>query len=571
MQNTVLAVRFHGTIQTIEIGANLMKLFTLCAALLSCLASYSLAAQGVADSIYFNGRIYTASGQPAWIEAVAIADGRFIYTGSSDKALELAGEGTSVVDLDGKMAMPGIHDAHSHMIWGGLNRLYECRLPPGATPAQIIVKLKDCGRDVQEGEWLVGGSAWSEQFPEKRFHRRYIDKAFPDRPVYIGEGSAHHAFINTRAMEIAGIDASTPNPPGGRIVKDESGEPTGELVENATLLVADFLKREPREHFLEALRWGTKLFSQYGITSTQEASGEQLILETLRQVDREGGLQQKFAAHIIWGSPKFAHADDAVMEKLINSRHDYASKHVEVDFVKMWVDGSPTPPYFTEASINFESKQVDPGNLLIPFERMRDFVVRLDSEGIKMKLHVAGAGAAHTALDAFEAARNANPDSPVIHELGHSNMLIPEDFKRMQQLRIAADMSPSIWHLYGPTLGNPPVPAWQFRTMKENGVLMTIGTDWPVTDDPNVFPAIQGMLDRGYESVDLDTALKMLTINGAVAQGWQKDLGSIEKGKVANMIVLDRRLFDIHLQEIGKTRVLLTVFEGEVVHNVMQK
>lgn len=336
-------------------------------------------------------------------------------------------------------------------------------------------------------------------------------------------------------------------------------------------MTAAFLKTESKAHFLEALRWASKLFSRFGITSTQEASGNQAILETLNKVDAEGKLQQKVAAHIIWGSPKFAWADDKEMEALIERRADYRSSHVAVDYVKMWVDGSPTPPYFTEGSIDFETEKVNPTNLLIPYRRMQDFVVKLDGMGIKMKLHVAGAGAAHVALDAYEAARKANPGSAIVHELGHSNMLIPADFGRMKRLNIAADMSPTIWHLYGPTLGNPPVPAWQFRTMQNNGILMTIGTDWPVTDDPNVFPAIQGLMDRGYESLDLDSALKMLTINGAIAQGWQDSLGSIEKDKTANMIVLDRRLFETPVSDIGATRVLRTIFEGRPVYDEKKK
>ena len=191
------------------------------------------------------------------------------------------------------------------------------------------------------------------------------------------------------------------------------------------------------------------------------------------------------------------------MENLINNRKQFASEHVNVDFVKMWIDGSPTPPYFTEGGIDLETEKVDLKNILIAPAELNNFVVRLDKMGIKIKMHVAGAGAAHVALDAIAAARQANPRSGIIHELGHTNLLIPSDFPRMKDLNVSGDMSPTIWHLYGPTLGNPPLPAWQFRTLHENGVLMTIGTDWPVTDEPNVFPAIQALLDRGYESLGL--------------------------------------------------------------------
>jgi predicted amidohydrolase YtcJ len=290
------------------------------------------------------------------------------------------------------------------------------------------------------------------------------------------------------------------------------------------------------------------------------------VLTTLNQLDDENSLKQMVAAHIIWGSPKFARASNAEMEKLIDNRKQFASQHIDVDFVKMWIDGSPTPPYFTEGSIDPDTEEVDLTNILIPPDKLNKFVVHLDKMGIKVKMHVAGAGAVHVALDAIQAARRANPQSKILHELGHTNLLIPADFPRMKTLNVIGDMSPTIWHLYGPTLGNPPLPAWQFRTLHENGVMMTMGTDWPVTDDPNIFPALQGLLNRGYESLDLDTALKMMTINGAVSLGWEKQQGSIEVGKLANLIVLDRMLFDIPQSSIGGTVVLKTIFEGRVVY-----
>ncbi len=358
-----------------------------------------------------------------------------------------------------------------------------------------------------------------------------------------------------------------PNPAGGLIVKDDQGKLTGELVEAATLLASKDFKSAPRWQGLQALQYSTQLFSKFGITSTQESSANADLLEIYNELDNKEELNQVIAAHIIWGSPKFARGSDAEMEKLIDNRKEYVSQHVKTDFVKMWIDGSPTPSYFTEGSIDMETEKVDLTNILIPPKALNKFVVKLDKMGIKVKLHVAGAGAAHVALDAVAAARKANPQSKIIHVLSHTNLLIPADFPRMKALNVMGDMSPTIWHLYGPTLGNPPLPAWQFRTLQENGVLMTMGTDWPVTDDPNVFPALQGLLDRGYESLDLETGLKMMTINGAISLGWEKQQGSIEVGKVANLIVLDRNLFDVPEKEIGATKVLKTVFEGRVVYD----
>ena len=270
---------------------------------------------GPADSVYLNGKIYTSDENQAWVEAVAIKDGKFIYTGDNEGARKYIGVSTSTSDLKGKMAMPGIHDAHSHMLWGGLNKLFECRLPLGAGLEKLIAKLKDCAKDQAKSDWIIAGSVWSEQLPNDRFHKSYLDEAFPDTPVYVVEGSQHHAFLNTKALEVAGIKESTPNPAGGVIIKDAQGKLTGELVEAATVLVSKDFKSAPQWQRLQALEWASKLFSKYGITSTQEASANEEVLRTLNQVDKENKLHQSVAAHIIWASPKFAKTSNEEMGK----------------------------------------------------------------------------------------------------------------------------------------------------------------------------------------------------------------------------------------------------------------
>ena len=193
--------------------------------------------------------------------------------------------------------------------------------------------------------------------------------------------------------------------------------------------------------------------------------------------------------------------------------------------------------------------------------------MRFDKMGMKVKMHVAGDGAARAALDAIEAARKANPDSRIRHELGHTNIVTPADMPRFAALNAVGEMSPAVWHLYGRTLGDPPRDAWEFKTLLDNGAMMTVGTDWVVTPTPNLFPALEGMLDRGDESIDLESALRTITINGAISLGWQASAGSLEAGKYADFIVLDRNLLEIPSADISETKVLKTVFEGAVVYD----
>ena len=520
-----------------------------------------------ADSVYRNGRIYTVDGAQPWAQALAIAGKRLIYVGDDASAQKYVGSKTKVIDLQGRMVMPGIHDAHTHLLWAGIQLNYACQFGSDVSFDKILAKLRECEKDLAADEWLVAGLFLFNQFPDNKPHKSLLDEAFPNRPVYLREGSFHHALLNTKALELAGIDKNTLAPFGGEIRKDANGELTGELVETATVLVQSYLPTTSAELNLAAMRWANAINNQYGITSVQDASSHQLTLEALSALEREGALTLRIAAHLIWGSPKFGDTTNEGLEALIDARKKYASEHVNVDFIKIWVDGSPTEPYFTQADVHASNNELELERLLIPPAALNEAVVRFDKMGMKVKMHVAGDGAARAALDAIEAARKANPDSRIRHELGHTNIVTPADMPRFAALNAVGEMSPAVWHLYGRTLGDPPRDAWEFKTLLDNGAMMTVGTDWVVTPTPNLFPALEGMLDRGDESIDLESALRTITINGAISLGWQASAGSLEAGKYADFIVLDRNLLEIPSADISETKVLKTVFEGAVVYD----
>ena len=518
----------------------------------------------IADSVYTNGRFYTVNQEQPWAESVAIKNGRFVFVGNEQETQAYIGAATEVVDLRDAMVMPGIHDAHTHMLWAGLHLNYGCRFENEKTVGTIIAVLQECARELAEDDWLVAGLFYYNFFPNEKPHKSHLDVAFPNRPVYLREGSFHHALLNSKALEIAGIDEHTKAPFGGEIVKDANGELTGELIETATILATPYLPKESAERNLDAVRWAVRKNNENGITSAQDASGTTEMLVAFNALERSQEMTMNLAAHLIWRSPQFGDASDEQLERLIENRSRYQTEHLKVDFIKVWIDGSPTAPYFTQADV-LSGGQIELDRMLIPTDELNAALVRFDSMGMKTKLHVAGAGATRAALNAIEVARKANPNSLVIHELGHTNLVTPSDLLRFRQLNAVAEMSPSVWHLYGRFLGDPPQAAWEFGTLHRSGAMMTIGTDWVVTPTPNLFPALQGMLNRGDESLDLSSALKMMTLNGAISVGWEKTHGSIETGKMANFIVLDRNLFQIPTTDIGDTQVLRTIFEGRTV------
>ena len=542
---------------------NRISCCTIAAVLL--LPFFQVSAQ-TADSVFHNGRIYTVDGNRPWAQALAVEADRLVFVGDDGDAGKYIGPATQVIDLQGRMVMPGIHDAHTHLLWAGLQLNYGCQFSSGVTFDDLVAKLKECAADRPQDEWLVAGLFSYDQFPDNKPHRSHLDEVFPDTPVYLRERTFHHALLNSRALAVAGIDENTPAPYGGEIPKDEAGQLTGELVETATELAEPYLPASPAEQNLAALRWAVAVNNRYGITSVQESSAHLPTLETLAALEEEGGLTLHVAAHLIWGSPKFGGTSNEGLDKLIGQRKQYASKHVDVDFIKIWVDGSPTPPYFTQADVFPDSGGIEFERMLFPPDVLNDAVVRFDRMGLKVKLHVAGDGSARAALDAIEMARKANPGSEVRHELGHTNLVTPADMPRFAELNAIAEMSPTMWHVLGRLLGDPPRDAWEFGTLHEHGATLTVGTDWVVTPTPNLFPALEGMLDRGDESIDLPAALRALTINGAFAVGREASSGSLQEGKYADFIVLDRNLFDIPTADISETSVLRTVFEGRTVY-----
>lgn len=521
------------------------------------------AANGAADTVYVHGRIYTVDTGKPWATAVAITEGKFRYVGDDEGARAFVGPKTRVIDLGGKMAMPGIQDSHQHLL-AAQERNFYCEVDPESDVKGIIAALKSCPASRHQGGWIVANVYRGDKFPGGVADRKYLDAAFPNTPVYIREWSYHHAMANSAALRIAGITRRTPDPEGGKILHRSDGEPTGEFLQKATFLIAKHIPPLPEKTVREALLSSAALCSKWGITSVQDAATTENMLVEIQKLDREGRWPLRTATHLIWGDPGESGMSMAAMDRLIANRTMYRSPHLFTDYVKIFIDGSPLQPHATDAELRTDNT--------IPVDRLNDkpevfkaVVTRFDRMGIKVKMHAVGTAAVRMALDAIEAARKANGNSGILHDVAHTVRVSPQDLPRYAQLGAVAEMSPAIWQIKGPLTENL-AGAWQFRSLHERGTLITAGTDWVILPSPNLFPGLMGIVDHGDQSLDLKTAIEVLTINGAKSLAWDKINGSIEVGKLANMIVLDRNLFEIPTAEIGDTKVLSTIFEGRVVY-----
>ncbi|SJM67248.1 amidohydrolase [Gulosibacter sp. 10] len=517
-------------------------------------------------TLYRNGTIYTADPARPFAEAMVIDGARIAFVGDSAEARERAGGSAETIDLAGRMVMPGLHDAHTHLVSSGVKHRFEQRLTPGASAAEIVRELREEHAAGRRGagccEWVVGGEVFPAPPGRERLGRRQLDEAFPDVPVYLYDYSIHHGVVNSRALERAGIDEGDEYGHGGLYRRDEEGALTGELIEEATWPVLRSIPHYPPQVYRDALEWAVGVCHSHGITSVQEASAARPVLEAYRALDETGRLHLNVAAHLVWRNEAFGMARPDELEEAIAQRDRWASEHVDTRFVKIWIDGAPLPPVPTHATLSEDGREVDGSWLLVAEDELAEAIGRFDAEGLTVKVHCAGEGAVRTCLNAVERVREENGPG-VRHEVAHAGFVSERDYGRFSSLDVTAEMSPALWHIPEYGLG----AGFRFAAMRDHDVRMTIGSDWIITSDPNLFPGIQGALQHATHPIDLHAALQAVTRVGAEAVGRLHERGTLEAGKRADFVVLDRDLFAVAEDEIGATEVLETVVGGRTVYS----
>lgn len=522
----------------------------------------TITSEPTGPTAYLNARIYSVDSNGSWYQAMLVEHGRIVKLGSDEDVRNAADRQTKIVDLEGRMVMPGLHDAHTHLLLAGLRFRNESRLGINPTPDEILTSLSERGK---LSNWIVAGEYNPFAFPNAAPDRAFLDEAYPDTPVFLYDMTLHHGLANARALELAGITSESVDPQGGRIMRRPgSNDPTGELVETAKRKVQRLLPQYAPDVCLDAMRWSLEMCSRYGITSVQEAGATLAELQVLNQLDQAGEMTANIATHIIWKEEGVSAASDEDMEALIDAHNRYASPHIRTHFVKCWMDGAPLPPHFTASLLDPVTGQPD-DKLIITEDELAEGLARFDKRKISVKIHCAADGSVRAALNAVERVRKQNGFYGPRHDVAHALFVSPSDLPRFAALNVSAEMSPAVWHYRAPEFAVLDAGC-KFATLERNGAAVTIGSDWALTETPNLFPALQGMLDRGEESVSIASALKMMTIAGAQAVGIDERTGSLEEGKSADFIVLDRNLFDIPVDQVGETSVLMTVFEGRVVY-----
>ena len=540
-----------------------------------------------ADAVYTNADIYTVGPVAGWTNAMAVTDGKITALGTAEDMQAFVGETTVVHDLGGRMVMPGIHDTHIHPALAGQMQQLECYFL-SFDLNEVLDALRGCIEETPDGYWVRGGQWYPQLFEQSELSpREILDEVAPNNPVFLMDWSWHNGWVNSQALEIFGIDSETPDPQGGVIAKDElTGEPNGVLGDTAAYSMMRQLPAYSLEDRMSALEWSLDLIAQHGVTTIKEAIVTTSVAETYRELSRQGRLNMRVNTSLTWKNEfAMSHEDEIA---LIGEREEYTTDDVQTGFAKIMLDGVPIPPVFTAAMLEpYEPSEFYPdghrGKLIFEPEELNPDVIDLDSKGLSVKIHATGDWSLRTALDAFEAAREANGDTGVIHEVSHAELIHADDIPRFAELNVAAEMCPILWHpvpglTWDVWLG-PDRKPWPVKDLIEAGALVTYGSDWSVVPTPNPWPGIEAMVTREdpsgalggalwpEQAIDLETTIKVFTLNSAIANRAGDRSGSLEIGKDADFIVLDRNIFEVPIEEVGDTQVLMSVVGGREVIN----
>lgn len=546
-----------------------------------------------ADTVLVNGRIYTVDSSRSWVEAVAIRDGKIAGLGSSREVLAMASSDANVVDLGGRMAMPGIVDVHNHVLMGGATELFEIRFPGSLGLDEIVERVSKAAADTEPGRWVIGSQWGADLFKVLNTSKALaaLDEASAGYPVLLRDETVHNRWVNSEAMRLAGIDDSTPDPEMGSFGRDPgSGKLTGIMIEAASGLVeraAATAGAYTSEMDRQAVAKAISTLNSYGVTAFMDAAAMENVLAAFAALDDAGELTAWAAGAMPAVEPAFMFG--IAGEELFAMRDGFSRKHVHPSHVKVFLDGVPG----ARTAAFHEPYLEDPihgccfrGVTMVTYPDLVRWLGKAESLGLGVKIHCAGDAAVTQALDAVDVVRSFNGPTKLVHHIAHASYIAPGDIARFSELGVVADLSPMLWYPTTFLEGHKEVMGedratrfWPNKDLTVAGALLAGGSDWPVIPNPDPWNGMEGLVTRKNPSgaypgaalwpeqaVDLAQAIEIFTINSARAIGLGETIGSIETGKSADIIVLDRNLFEIPADSIADTRVLTTYFEGRPVY-----
>ncbi|MWV57564.1 amidohydrolase [Rathayibacter sp. VKM Ac-2754] len=549
-----------------------------------------------ADLVLSGGPVFTADAVRSRASAVAVVGGRIAAVGHD--ASDWIGRRTEVVDLGGRMLVPGFQDAHVHPVWGGFDMM-RCWVGDGATSGDYLATIADYSARNPDEEWILGGGWSMSAFPGGTPTAAALDAVVADRPAFLTNADGHGAWVNSAALRLAGIDRDTPDPADGRIERLPDGTPSGTLHEGAMEAVRRLLPASTDEQMRQALLLGQRYLHSHGVTGWQDA-----IIGSYGDVGdpgpayvraaEAGELTARVRGAIWWDRARGVEQ----IPELIEKREQWTAGRFAATSIKIMQDG---------VAENFTAAMLDPyldghgahthndGLSMVDPAVLNEAVPLLDAAGFQVHFHAIGDRAVRECLDAVEHAIAANGPSGNRHHLAHLQVVHPEDVPRFRRLGVAANLQ-MLWAALEPQMVELTLPflgeeraAWQypFGDLQRSGAVLAAGSDWSVsTPDPLAamhvaVNRLSAPSERGAagkydvflpeQRIDLATALTAYTAGSAWVNGAEAVSGSIEVGKDADFAVLDRDPFAHDPLEIGETRVLETFVGGTRVYSTSER
>ncbi len=531
-----------------------------------------------ADIVLSSDAIFTGLTHEPMSGAIAILGDKILSVGSKAEIEPFIGSGTKVFNYGNQLIMPGFHDFHLHIMFSALS-LTSINLFEARSAQEVAAKVLEFSKVCPGEEWIIG-MQWDAGYwhDKQEPHYKILDAVIPDRPVVLFHAEGHYTWVNSKAMELAGVTEEIRDPDFGRYERDKNGLLTGILYEEAQQIVLKEALRLTQNKKETILKEFLRLLSQYGITSVNDlfAPIDDFLqdYDLFEKLDKQGELSTRF--HI---TPEL----DGNLDKAQILRNKYESKKLQFSGLKQFVDGTVTghTAYFLKPY----SDQLDIcGHPALDPEVLIDRVVKADELGFRIRFHAIGDAAIRLALDAFEEAVRKNGKRDSRHTIEHIEVIDSDDIERFSKLGVIASMQPdhmaaSSREVYSSIIGpEREKNVFLTKSLLNTGASLALGTDFPVSISLNPMRQIYTAITRVDSSGDsqntwhpeqkltLAEALQAYTYGSAYGCFREHELGTIEEGKLADLVVLDRNLFDIPESEVLKTKVELTINDGKVVY-----
>lgn len=540
-------------------------------------------AQSQATLILVHGKVWTENPKQPEVEAVAVRGNRIVALGDCATILKFAGPNTKVIELRGRRVVPGFNDAHVHFYMGG-DGLTSVQLHDASSPQELRKIMADFAQTAPKGEWILNGNWDHERWtPAALPDHELIDDVTPDNPVFVNRSDGHMCLANALAMKLAGVGKNTPDVPGGVIVRDRDGNPTGVFKDAAKGLIEKTQPKLSMNHILGAVRAAQKYANENGVTSVQDmgvftAQGVDTMVDVIRAyqiLEGQNDLTVRVSTHIpLPDWKRFA---------AVGVRADFGTEKVQIGALKAFADGSlgSTTAWFFEAYTDAPNTSGIPSPELLHPDEMYERMQGADKAGLQLAVHAIGDRANRTILDMFE--RLEKEDGPADRRLRieHAQHVSPVDIPRFASLKVIASVQP--YHAIDDgrwadkRIGPDRVKTtYAFRSLLDAGVTLAFGSDWfvaPMVPLAGIYAAttrrtLDGKNPNGWvpdQKITVSEAVHAYTVGSAYASKEERNVGSLEPGKLADLAVLSDDIFHVDPVAIEKAKVDLTIFDGKVV------